>query len=71
MAQQVKDLVLSLRPKWFYPLPGTVGKGFGFATAMAQVTVVQIPSLAWELPYATRAAKKQKQKNCTLEHLPQ
>lgn len=41
---------------------GSVGKGPGVVTAVAQVTaVVGVHSLAWELPHAMCAAKKKKE----------
>lgn len=44
---------------WFWGFhSGTVGEGSTVATSMAEVTVPQIWSLAWELPYPASMAKK-------------
>ena len=43
----------------------SVGEGQGIVTAAAWVAaVVQVGWLAWELPYATGMAKKEKEKIC-------
>ena len=44
---------------------GTVGKGSGVVTALAQVAaLVQVWSLAWERPHATGTTKKSKMEMC-------
>ena len=62
VAQQVKNLVLSLRQHGFNPWPGPVGYGSGIATAMAKLAAAaQIWSLAGELPYAWVWPKEKKE----------
>ena len=67
MAQQVKDLVVSLQQlglllrHGFNPWLGAIGLGSGIAAAVVQVTAaVQIQSLTQELPYAMGVEKKKK-----------
>ena len=48
--------------------PSAIGYGSGIATALALViSVAQILSMAWELPYTMIAAKKEKTKNFPVE----
>ena len=60
MVQQVKDLLLF--PHWhrFNVRPGRGGQVSSIAIAVAELAALTwIQSLAWELPYATGAAKRE------------